>query len=112
MRFVCVLTVGLLAAGSAFAQTPQDALKQVPDDALGCVLVNRLDALSGKLDAAARRMKIPAPMTMLDGIRTALGSDKGLNLKGSAVAVVVSGGATGATAILLAPVTDYDAFAT
>jgi hypothetical protein len=110
MRFVWALTLGLLAAGSAVAQTPQDALKQVPDDALGCVLINRLDATSGKIDAAAKRMKIPAPMTMLDGLKMVLGGAKGVNLKGSAVGVVLAGGPTGTSVVLLAPVADYDAF--
>ena len=115
MRIVWVLTLGLLAAGSAVAQSPQDALKQVPDDALGCVLINRLDATSGKLDAAAKRMKIPAPMTLLDGLKMVLGGAKGVNVKGSAIAVTLPGattpgGMTGTSVVLLAPVADYDAF--
>ena len=110
MRIAWALTLALLAAGSAVAQSPQDALKQVPDDALGCVLINRLDATSGKLDAAAKRMKIPAPMTLLDGLKMVLGGAKGANLKGSAIGIILPGGPTGASVVLLAPVADYDAF--
>jgi len=110
MRFVWALTLGLLAAGSAVAQSPQDALKQVPDDALGCVLINRIDATSGKLDAAAKRMKIPVPMTMLEAIDMAATGTKGWNLKGSGLIVVQPGEPQGATPILLVPVANYGDF--
>ena len=110
MRFLTVLTLGLLAAGSAVAQTPQEALMQVPEEALGCLLVNRIEATSGKFDVAAKRMKIEVPMTMLEALRMGLGGDKGINLKGSALAVIMPGGQAGVTAVILAPVADYAAF--
>jgi hypothetical protein len=110
MRFAWVVTLGLLAAGSAVAQTPQDALKQVPEEALGCVLINRIEATSGKFDAAAKRMKIEVPMTMIEALEMVAKGSKGWNLKGSALVVIQPGGPLGATPIVLVPIAKYGDF--
>jgi hypothetical protein len=110
MRIAWVLTLGLLTAGSAVAQTSQDALKQVPEEALGCLLINRIEASSGKFDAAAKRMKIDVPMTMLEALEMAAKSTKGWNLKGSGLVVIQPDGPPGGTPIALVPVVNYGDF--
>ena len=95
------------------------ALKLVPEDALGFVVVNRLsdvDKNVGKL-AAALQLPMPGPVEML---KTRAGVKEGLDDNGAAVVAFLpreaAAGSTGETpdkpheAFVLIPVTDYAKF--
>lgn len=108
-----VLVAGWLAVGApAFGQTAKDALKHLPEDALGFAIVNNLAEVSRQADAIAKRFKIPVTQTLLEKAKTDLGIDKGLNEKGSLVAVFlpVPDNEKEAVPLVFVPVTDYQTF--
>src|SRR5438552_4198178 len=107
--WIVIVAAWLGAAAPAFGQSPQDALKQLPDDALGFVLVNNIDRLSTKLDSAAQRLKVPVPTTLVGTLQGAL-TTEGVNLEGSAMIVVLSVGAENPVGVGYLPVSNYKTF--
>jgi hypothetical protein len=107
---VLALAAWLAVGVSAQAQTADDAVKAVPKEALGFVIVNNLSAFSGKIEAAAKKVGAPLPMSPLDKLKSELGIEKGLNATGSALVVVLLSEGSGPAGLLYLPVSDYKAF--
>jgi hypothetical protein len=93
------------------AQTGTDFLKVVPDDVLGFAFVRNIGETSAKIEALAKLVNAPLPGAPLATIKQSVGIDKGLDEKGTALAVVLPGDGD-PIAILMVPVTDYKAFIT
>jgi hypothetical protein len=90
----------------------QDALKLVPKDALGFVLINRLGETDRKIAKLAKQLHIPMPEgTPLEIVREKLGVKKGLNEQGSLVLAVLPDLDNTAEPIPIAfiPTSDYPA---
>lgn len=112
-RLVMALVAGLGASASVHGQSTQDALKQVPGDTLGFVLVNDLKATNAKVEALAKRVKAPLPFSPLEKIGAALGIGKGIALDGTALVAVVPGEGNdpqNAAPLVYLPVKNYKAF--
>ncbi|HWY85525.1 MAG TPA: hypothetical protein VNX28_02310 [Gemmataceae bacterium] len=111
-RLVVVVAAWFLAVLPALGQTPQDALKVVPEKASGFVIVNNLGELTTKIETLARRVGMPLPFSLLEKIKGELGVGAGLNTKGSLlVAVILEEGADiRPIRLVYVPVTDYAAF--
>jgi hypothetical protein len=105
------LAAWFLAATPALAQTPQEAVKLVPEKAAGFVIVRNLSELSGKIEELARRIGQPLPFSPLEKIKSELGIDKGLNTSGSALLVLLppTGPDAQPVPLVYVPVTDYQA---
>lgn len=112
MRRICLLAI-LIALGvqtnPAPAQNVKEALQVIPDDALGFLLVNRIEETRLKIEGVAKRVKAPLES---DHLLPLLKSAKGLNGKGSLAIAVFAGGADDPkpTPVLFFPVSDYKAF--
>jgi hypothetical protein len=101
------IILGLLTAPPARA-AEIDVLKAIPTDAMGFLLINRLDKTSEKLAKVAQLVQAPAPpLLMLAKMQT--GIQAGVDDSGTAAAVMMPPAkADGAPALaILLPVTDY-----
>ena len=108
-RLLGAVATWFLATMPALGQTPQDALKVVPERAAGFVIVGNLGEFNNKIEALAKRLGAPLPFSPLEHIKGELGVDKGLNSKGSVLFVIVMAKGEHAHPIplLYVPVTDY-----
>src|SRR4051794_22167514 len=107
---VVVLAAWLAAALPAFGQSAADALKLLPDDAVGFVLVKNLSEAAGQAEAVAKRFKAPVP-PLLEKAKKELGIDKGLNEKGPLlIALLMPKGDGEPIGLGYVPVTSYDDF--
>ena len=88
-RLVVALAAWFLAIVPALGQTPQDALKVVPEKAAAFVIVNNLGDLNNKIEVLARRLGTPLPFSPLEMIKGELGVGNGLNTKGSLLFAVI-----------------------
>ena len=111
-RLVVVVAAWFLAVLPALGQTPQDALKVVPEKASAFVIVNNLGELNNKIETLAKRLGTPLPFSPLEKIKSELGVVNGLNTKGSLlVALILEEGADiRPIPLVYVPVTDYAAF--
>lgn len=110
---VAVLALGLGAAAPARAQSTQDALKQVPADALGFAVLNNLKATNAKVVAFAKRVKAPLPFSPLEKAGQELGIGNSVALDGTVLFAAVPGeenNPLNAAPLLYLPVKDYKAF--
>lgn len=105
------LVAFLALPASLPAQTGTDFLKVVPDDALGFGFIRNIGEMSAKIETLAKLVNAPLPGAPLATIKQTVGIDKGLDEKGSAVAVMLAGDGE-PVVIVLVPVTDYKAFIT
>lgn len=96
-----------LARGQA---VQDDILKWVPEEAIGFVLVNRLQETSDKIDEIAKFLPVPPP-SLLASISGKLSLEKGFDKTRSAALIVMSGETLERTApVLLVPVTNFKEF--
>ncbi len=111
-RSVLAATALLAVAAPVPAQTAGDALKLVPKDALGFVVVNRLGETSDKLAALAKQFGAKAPATPLEMVKQHLGVQKGLDDKGSLVVALLPAAEEGGEPVPVAyvPVADGKQF--
>jgi hypothetical protein len=100
----------LTAAAPGWAQTAQDAIKGVPETALGFFVVNNLGEISSKIENAAKRAGHNLPGTLLDHLKSEAGIDKGLNTSGSALVVLMGQDGGQPAPVIYMPVTDYSTF--
>ncbi len=110
--FVAALIAFGFPATSARAQGVKEALQIIPEDALGFVLVNRIEQTNDKIAGLTKRLGTPLPGgTLLALIKTKLGVQKGLNEKGSAaIALFPPSDEDPEIAVIFLPVTDYKEF--
>jgi hypothetical protein len=111
-RLVVAVAAWFLAIVPALGQTPQDALKVVPEKAAAFVIVNNLGELNDKIETLARRLGTPLPFSPLEKIKGELGVANGLNTRGSLLLAVIleEGEHIQPIPLLYVPVTDYGAF--
>ncbi len=109
-RVVMALAAWVAAAGPGRAQTAEDAVKAVPEQALGFVVINNLGAVSDKVAALAKKVGAPLPFAPLDKFKSETGIDKGLNASGSALVAVLGGDGGAPAPVVYIPVSDYQAF--
>jgi hypothetical protein len=113
MKKRSILAVGLaaflLAVSPAAAQERKDILQVIPGDAVGFVVVNGLDQVSGKIAKLSRKLKLPEQGAPLQMLKLVAGIQKGLDDKGS-LALVLLLADDRPQGILLVPVTDYKDF--
>jgi hypothetical protein len=92
MRWRSILTAAAaltLLAVPVSAQTVEDALKVVPKDAMGFVVVNKLSEANAKIIEVAELVDQPLPFdSPLKALKQHLGISKGLNDDGAAILVV------------------------
>jgi hypothetical protein len=111
-RSVLAAVVLLVLTGPGSAQTARDALKLVPGDALGFVVVNRLADTSGQVAELAAQFGTRLPASPLEMLKAQLGIQKSLNEKGSVVFAVLPPAKEGTAPVPLVciPVTDGKQF--
>src|SRR5437867_3581972 len=87
-----VLALGLIG-NPARAQDEKAVLRAMPPDALGFVVINKLDQSSDKVQGVAKKLGLPPPFQFspLDLAKKGLGITKGINVKGSAAAALFLG---------------------
>jgi hypothetical protein len=107
---VVAVAVGLSAVGAAGAQTVEDALKAVPEDALGFIVVNSISGVCDKIESVAKRVGSPLPFSPLDKLKTDTNIDKGVNFKGSMLVAIMGGGGGQPAPVVYLPVSNYDEF--
>jgi hypothetical protein len=113
MLVTAAAIVWLAAPTSASAQTVKDALKLVPKDSLGFILVNNPGQTSVRIGTLAKNVGVPLPLPPggpLELVKAKLGIDKSLDDKGVAVLAVLPGKGPEPDPILFLPVTDYKDF--
>lgn len=111
----CVLTVAVALAPLA-ALRAESVVDHLPDDAMGMVVVRNLSAFNAKVEKLTQIFQdvaptpIPAPLPLA---KAATGLGDGLNEQGDAMLALLMGDAGPAAPmpLLLAPVSDYAAFA-
>src|SRR5437016_2982011 len=114
-RAVLVTAVAVLFVAApipASAQGVKDALKLVPKDALGFVLVNNPGETSVKLGTLAKNIGVPVPLPPggpLEIVKGMLGIRQSFDEKGIALLVAMPGDPE-PEPILFLPVTDYKDF--
>jgi hypothetical protein len=74
----------LLTALPAAAQQDKAVLRVIPPDALGFLVINRVDETSNKILSLAKKMQLPLPIAPLELLKVTVGISEGLNTKGSA----------------------------
>jgi hypothetical protein len=111
-RVVVAVAAWFLAIVPAQGQTPQDALKVVPEKAAGFVIVKNLGELNNKIETLAKRLGTPLPFSPMEKIKSELGVVNGLNTKGSLLFAFIldEGENFRPIPLLYVPVTDYAAF--
>src|SRR6516164_1250741 len=77
-RFVAVTCALALLATPCSAQTDK-ALRLIPDDALGFLLIQDLRSLSDKVTDTANRLNVPEKVSMLELIQKEMGIQEGIN---------------------------------
>jgi hypothetical protein len=110
--FASAALLCLALAPPATAQPEKDALAVVSDDALGFIVLNRMGETNEKLAALVKRMQFPLPVTPLAFVKLVTRVEKGLDEKGSAIAVLYDGPREGSepSGVLFIPITDYKEF--
>jgi hypothetical protein len=113
MKLRTTIAVGvaacLLAAVPAAAQERSAILQAIPGDAVGFVVVNGLDKVSGKIAKLGGKLKLPVLVPPLQLLKITTGIQKGLDDKGSlGVAVLVNDDRP--AVVVLIPVTAYKEF--
>ena len=107
-----VVAAWLVAAAPAHAQV-QEALKLVPEDALGFGIVTDVGQVSAQVEAMLKRFKVPQEGSPLEKAKGEFGLGKGFNDKGTLVIVALPPkGGDEPTGVVLVPVTDYPGFLT
>jgi hypothetical protein len=106
-----VAVVGLAAPALVRAQTVQDALKAVPKEATGFLVVSNVTEASNKITDLCEQLKINLPGGPLQLAKGALGIRKGLNEEGAALLVLIAPpNLEGEPVVILyAPTADYKA---
>lgn len=105
-RGASVLLLGLLISLPAQAQT-KAALEVIPDDAIGYVLINNAEQLNDKIQAMAKKMNTPLPLSPLGLVKTLVGVEKGINEKG-AFAIALLDDDDEPIPVLCIPVSSYN----
>jgi hypothetical protein len=82
-----LLAITILAGGATSSRAADDVLSQIPSNALGFVVVHRLDQTGQKADAMAQLIEAPLP-NLLDALRGAIGVNEGLDVTGHAMVVL------------------------
>jgi hypothetical protein len=112
---ICVLSVAFVLAPFA-ALRAESVVDHLPDDALGMVVIRDLAGFNAKVEKLTKIFQdvapapIPAPLPLA---KAATGLGDGLNEQGDAMLALLMGddGPTSPMPLLLAPVSDYAAFA-
>ncbi|GIW78976.1 MAG: hypothetical protein KatS3mg105_0783 [Gemmatales bacterium] len=108
---VSAALVACLFVSPAPAQV-DEALKAVPSDAVGLVIINQVSDVNAKLKTLATKIGAP-PMDALDLVKSQLAIEKGLNEKGTVVGAFFADKdkpQDDAGLLLFIPVSDYEDF--
>src|SRR5688500_5903038 len=81
-RGSCVLLLGLLISLPAQGQ-PKAALQVIPEDAVAYLLLNNAELVNEKLQALAKKVNAPLPLSPYGFAKTLVGVEKGIDDKGT-----------------------------
>jgi hypothetical protein len=110
LKSTMTLIVWLTVIATSAAQSTDDALRLVTDQAAGFVVIGHLSEANKKFESLADRFGASVP-SLFGKIKAELGTTEGLNARGSALLVSLATEGTGPGPVLVyLPVADFDAF--